>query len=136
MPECKTSIAFLSTICAASSTITQEGFLPSPVFLVSRLSARNMLWVSPAFFISYFETLNNTFKSCGMFSTKPLAASKTIVACSRFVARVKTSAPASPQISSYNARTAVSVDLPAFLGIYTITSVTIRLLRSILLRNP
>ena len=31
---------------------------------------------------------------------------------------------------------AVSVDLPAFLGIYTITSVTIRLLRSILLRNP
>ena len=40
IPECNTSIDCLSVICAASSIMAQDGFLPSPVFRFSRDSAR------------------------------------------------------------------------------------------------
>ena len=59
-----------------------------------------------------------------------------MVACSLFVATVKTSAPVSPHNNSYNAITAVSVDLPDFLGMNSITSDTMRLDVSFLSLNP
>ena len=136
IPECNTSIELRSTICAASSTTTHDGFLPSPDFFVSRDNALNIDCKSPRLPIVYLLGVNKSAKSLGMASIKPFAASNTIVACSRFVASVKTSAPVSPQSNSYKVITAVSVDLPALRGINSITSVTIRLVKSFLLRKP
>ena len=123
-------------IWADSSIITHDGFLPSPVFLVSRLNALNMVWLSPAFLISYLLRSNQFLISSVVVSTNPLAESNTIVACSRFVANVNTSAPASPNCNSYKPIADVNVDLPALRGMNTMTSVTIRFVWSFFALNP
>ena len=102
-----------------------EAFFPSPDFLLSLESALNTVWLSFIFPISYLLKRYQAFNSSGIDSTIDLAASKTIDACSRLVASVNTSAPASLKRSSYKPMTAVNVDLPALRGIKTMTSVVI-----------